>query len=158
MITLDQVMACGPCYSREEILQITGGRTSLTLMEVYELDIPDYERIWVFAHCNLYAEEIMERAKQRLLEFGLVRYEEGPVHDALSLWWYPEGLLSVYPEPLFALYMAIRELGKKEDPVYMQLISARDAHYHLGNGIKDYGTEMRAQLEDYRALIERDAA
>ena len=48
-ITIEQVLSWKPCgdHSREELLKISGGRTSLTPLEILALDIPVDHRFWV---------------------------------------------------------------------------------------------------------------
>lgn len=50
-ITLDDVMAMEPCgfYPRESVEALFAGRESLTVADVWALDIPDEDRRWVVA-------------------------------------------------------------------------------------------------------------
>ena len=63
-ITIEQVLSWKPCgdHSREELLKISGGRTSLTPLEILALDIPVDHRFWV-----LLREEIIPEKELHLL-------------------------------------------------------------------------------------------
>ena len=47
-LTVDQIMAFGPChdYPRERVAALWAGRDSLTAAEIAALEIPDTDRVW----------------------------------------------------------------------------------------------------------------
>ena len=45
-LTVDEVMALKPCYSRERVEELWAGRDSLGLDEIAALDIPRADRLW----------------------------------------------------------------------------------------------------------------
>jgi hypothetical protein len=55
-LTIEQVLALGPCSgydSERDLLRITNGRRSLTLLEVLDLNIPAEDKLWVIIHSGL---------------------------------------------------------------------------------------------------------
>ena len=70
-ITLDQVMAWHPCYSREKIESLFGGRESLTVAEILELPIPASDRLWAVLREDLIPAPILHEFACRCAEQGL---------------------------------------------------------------------------------------
>jgi len=60
-VSIEQVMAWGPCYSRSRIDSMSGGKDHLTLLEVLDLDIPAKDRVWAALH-----EEFLTLGQMRL--------------------------------------------------------------------------------------------
>ena len=70
-ITLDQVMAWHPCYSREKIESLFGGRESLTVAEILELPIPASDRLWAVLRLSLIPGPILQEFACRCAEQAL---------------------------------------------------------------------------------------
>jgi hypothetical protein len=59
-ITIDMVMYWRPCISKNEILELTGGRERLTALEICDLKhTPTWYLLWVFSHAEVLGEKML---------------------------------------------------------------------------------------------------
>jgi len=86
-ITIDQVLAWEPCdskpgerYSREGMLALSGGRTSMTALEVCDLPISASDRLWV-----LLRPEVLPERMLHLLACDFAERVQSPDADPRSL-------------------------------------------------------------------------
>lgn len=58
-ITVDDVLALRPCptYTRSRVEELGGGRESMTLLDVLDLDIPAQDRLWLALRPEFFSEE-----------------------------------------------------------------------------------------------------
>jgi len=47
-LTIDDVMAYEPCYTRERVEKLFAGRTEITIREICAVDVPARDRVWLF--------------------------------------------------------------------------------------------------------------
>ena len=46
-LTIDDVLAYEPCYTRERVEELFAGRTEMTIREICAVDAPAWDRIWL---------------------------------------------------------------------------------------------------------------
>jgi hypothetical protein len=56
-VTIDQVMAWSPCYTKEKITELFGKRKTLSAMNILDLDIPAKDRVWAALHDDLFEQK-----------------------------------------------------------------------------------------------------
>jgi hypothetical protein len=58
IVTIDQVMAWGPCkpYTRERVTELFNGGDMLTAWDISVLDIPIEDRIWALLHSEFFTD------------------------------------------------------------------------------------------------------
>jgi len=78
-VTVDQVMAWTPCYTRERVEALFAGRECLTALEIADLDIPAEDRVWALCH-----RELLTDAELRELACRFVRGT--PLGDGRVVW------------------------------------------------------------------------
>lgn len=50
-ITLNKLRELNACYTVEKMLEISGGKKSMELIDIMQLDIPAQDRVWVACYC-----------------------------------------------------------------------------------------------------------
>lgn len=84
-ITIDEVMKRRPCYSRERILEITGGRDMLMVLEVCDLNAPPRDLLWVLLHYTVLSKRVLHSLMYDFAEHVLfARQAAGKTVDAPS--------------------------------------------------------------------------
>jgi len=46
-LTIDDVLAYEPCYTRERVEELFAGRTEMTIREICAVDVPAKDRVWL---------------------------------------------------------------------------------------------------------------
>lgn len=84
--TVDEMVAERPCYSRERIKRLAGGRERLTLLEILDLNISDQDKVWVCARQNEYRAEWIERVVTRAVKSHALRCGVPVVEQWAARW------------------------------------------------------------------------
>jgi hypothetical protein len=75
-LTIDQVMELEPCHSREHILELAGGRTEMTVLDILRLDaFTADDRLWLTLREDILGRAIYVEAGCRCAEHVLPIYE-----------------------------------------------------------------------------------
>lgn len=52
-VTLDQIMAWGPCYTRDKVHELMQGREHVTAIDILDTSIPRGDKLWAICHPEL---------------------------------------------------------------------------------------------------------
>ena len=74
-LTVDEVMALKPCYSRERVEELWAGRESLGLDEIAALDIPRADRLWCLLAPGVLPDAVLGELHCRIVDEAVVIYE-----------------------------------------------------------------------------------
>ena len=58
-ITIDEVMALNPCYTRERIEVLTNGKTEMPVLEICDLDVPVKDVLWVLSRLRILSDNML---------------------------------------------------------------------------------------------------
>jgi len=80
-LTVDEVMALHPCYTRERVEELWAGRESLTLAEIAALDIPLEDRLWCVLAPGVLPDAVLGELHCRIVDEAVVIYEKHYPND-----------------------------------------------------------------------------
>jgi hypothetical protein len=84
-LTVDMVMRLDPCYTRDQVEKAAGGRTSMTLIEACDLDVPATDLLWLLLRKEFLPEPALGELACVFAERALLREREhGREPDARS--------------------------------------------------------------------------
>ena len=139
--TIDEMVAERPCYSRERIEQLAGGRKRLTLLEILDLDISDKDKVWVCARDNEYRAEWIERVITRAVETHALRCGVPVVEQWAARW------LSGADRSNAAYVDAAHSAAAAVNAAYV------DAAHSAAAAAYAYAAEWARQVQDMRDVI-----
>ena len=74
-LTVDEVMALSPCYTRERVEELWTGRDSLGLDEIAALDIPLSDRLWCLLAPGVLPDAVLGELHCRIVDEAVAIYE-----------------------------------------------------------------------------------
>jgi hypothetical protein len=84
-VTVDEVMALQPCYTREKLEAMAAGRASMTLVEVCDLPVPAEDLLWLLLRPEFLPEPAIHALACNFAEHSLMRERDrGREPDARS--------------------------------------------------------------------------
>ena len=96
-VTVEKIMSEGPCGDycfsgtqdpdRARLLAVTGGRTSMSPLEVCALDIPDAHIVWVLTRPGVLPRQVCQAAIERIVERAVRTHALGSCIDAWARAW-----------------------------------------------------------------------
>ena len=60
-LTVDDVMAYEPCYTRERVAELFAGRTEMTIREICAVDVPATDRVWLLTQDGVLDADMRDR-------------------------------------------------------------------------------------------------
>ena len=60
-LTVNRVMSYEPCYTRDKVETLFAGRKVISLHDVYEMDIPNTDKIWILTRPNVLNSKIRDK-------------------------------------------------------------------------------------------------
>ena len=72
-VTIDEVMSWHPCenYTRKRVTDLFAGRETITALDIFDLDIPDEDKLWAVLRPGLIPEPTLHELACRFAEAAL---------------------------------------------------------------------------------------